>query len=99
MQEIAENLPITEGVDRLMYVLKKYGYKIAILSGGFTYFGQHLQKKYGIDYVYANELEIIDGKLTGRYLGDVVDGKRKARTTPFNCPSRKSRYCANHCRR
>lgn len=78
MQEIAENLPITEGVDRLMYVLKKYGYKIAILSGGFTYFGQYLQKKYGIDYVYANELEIEDGKLTGRYLGDVVDGKRKA---------------------
>lgn len=78
MKEIAENLPITEGVDRLMYVLKKYGYKIAILSGGFTYFGQYLQKKYGIDYVYANELEIVDGKLTGRYLGDVVDGKRKA---------------------
>ena len=51
---------------RLMYVLKKYGYKIAILSGGFTYFGQYLQKKYGIDYVYANELEIVDGKLTGR---------------------------------
>ena len=61
-----------------MYVLKKYGYKIAILSGGFTYFGQYLQQKYGIDYVYANELEIVDGKLTGRYLGDVVDGKRKA---------------------
>lgn len=78
MQEIAESLPITEGVDRLMYVLKKYGYKIAILSGGFTYFGQYLQNKYGIDYVYANELEIIDGKLTGHYLGDVVDGKRKA---------------------
>ena len=52
--------------------------EIAILSGGFTYFGQYLQKKYGIDYVYANELEIVDGKLTGRYLGDVVDGKRKA---------------------
>ena len=78
MQDIAEHLPITEGVDRLMYVLKKYGYKIAILSGGFTYFGQYLQQKYGIDYVYANELEIVDGKLTGRYLGDVVDGKRKA---------------------
>ena len=78
MQEIAENLPITEGVDRLMYVLKKYGYKIAILSGGFTYFGRYLQQKYGIDYVYANELEIENGKLTGRYLGDVVDGKRKA---------------------
>ncbi len=78
MQEIAEQLPITEGVERLMYVLKKYGYKIAILSGGFTYFGKHLQQKFGIDYVYANELEIEDGKLTGRYLGDVVDGKRKA---------------------
>ncbi|EIY25338.1 phosphoserine phosphatase SerB [Bacteroides cellulosilyticus CL02T12C19] len=78
MQDIAEHLPITEGVDRLMYVLKKYGYKIAILSGGFTYFGQYLQQKYGIDYVYANELEIVDGKLTGRYLGDVVDGKRKS---------------------
>lgn len=78
LREIAENLPITEGVDRLMYVLKKYGYKIAILSGGFTYFGQYLQKKYGIDYVYANELEIVDGKLTGNYLGDVVDGNRKA---------------------
>ena len=78
MKEIAENLPITEGVDRLMYVLKRYGYKIAILSGGFTYFGRYLQDKYGVDYVYANELEIVDGKLTGNYLGDVVDGKRKA---------------------
>ena len=67
MKEIAENLPITEGVDRLMYVLKKYGYKIAILSGGFTYFGRYLQDKYGVDYVYANELEIVDGKLTGNY--------------------------------
>lgn len=78
MKEIAETMPITEGVERLMFVLKRYGYKIAILSGGFTYFGEYLQKKFGIDYVYANELEIIDGKLTGRYLGDVVDGKRKA---------------------
>nr|WP_320038608.1 phosphoserine phosphatase SerB [uncultured Bacteroides sp.] len=78
MKDIAEKLPITEGVDRLMFVLKRYGYKIAILSGGFTYFGNYLKQKYGIDYVYANELEIIDGKLTGSYLGDVVDGKRKA---------------------
>ncbi len=79
MQDIAENLPITEGVDRLMYVLKRYGYKIAILSGGFTYFGEYLQKKYGIDYVYANELEVgEDGKLTGNYLGEIVDGRRKA---------------------
>lgn len=79
MRDIAENLPITEGVDRLMYVLKRYGYKIAILSGGFTYFGEYLQKKYGIDYVYANELEVDEnGLLTGRYLGDIVDGRRKA---------------------
>ena len=78
MKEIAENLPITEGVERLMFVLKQYGYKIAILSGGFTYFGEYLKRKFGIDYVYANELEIEDGKLTGRYLGEIVDGKRKA---------------------
>ena len=78
MKDIAENLPITEGVERLMYVLKRYGYKIAILSGGFTYFGNYLKDKFGIDYVYANQLEIVDGKLTGKYLGDIVDGKRKA---------------------
>lgn len=78
MHDIAVNLPITEGVERLMYVLKRYGYKIAILSGGFTYFGNYLKEKFGIDYVYANQLEIIDGKLTGKYLGNIVDGKRKA---------------------
>jgi phosphoserine phosphatase len=79
MREIAESMPITEGVPRLMSVLKRCGYKIAILSGGFTYFGEYLQRLYGIDYVYANELEIDDnGKLTGRYVGEVVDGKRKA---------------------
>lgn len=78
MEDIARNLPITEGVDRLMFVLKQYGYKIAILSGGFTYFGNYLKQKYDIDYVYANELEIEDGKLTGRYVGEIVDGHRKA---------------------
>ena len=79
MQEIAENLPITEGADRLMTILKRCGYKIAILSGGFTFFGEYLQRRYGIDYVYANELEIDEnGKLTGHYVGDIVDGQRKA---------------------
>ena len=79
MREIAENLPITEGADRLMYVLKSYGYKIAILSGGFTFFGEYLQKRWGVDYVYANELEIgPDGRLTGRHAGEIVDGRRKA---------------------
>ena len=79
MRDIAEHLPITEGTDRLMSVLKTCGDKIAILSGGFTFFGEYLQRKYGIDYVYANELEVgEDGKLTGRYVGEVVDGRRKA---------------------
>ena len=79
MQDIAEHLPITEGADRLMSVLKTYGYKIAILSGGFTFFGEYLRQRFGVDYVYANELEIgEDGKLTGRYLGEIVDGRRKA---------------------
>ena len=79
MKEIAEQLPITEGVPRLMSVLKRCGYKIAILSGGFTYFGEYLQRMFGIDYVYANELEIDDNdKLTGRCVGEIVDGRRKA---------------------
>lgn len=78
MDDIADNLPIMEGAEKLMRVLKKCGFKIAILSGGFTYFGERLQKRFGVDYVYANDLEIQDGKLTGRFVGDVVDGKRKA---------------------
>lgn len=78
MKDIAENLPITEGVERMMEVLKRSGYKTAILSGGFTYFGNYLKQKFGFDYVYANELEVgEDGKLTGRYVGDIVDGQRK----------------------
>ncbi len=78
MEDIARNLPITEGLERMMTILKRVGYKTAILSGGFTYFGNYLRRKYGFDYVYANELEIGDGKVTGRYLGDIVDGRRKA---------------------
>lgn len=78
MKEIAENLPITEGVDRLVKVLQKVGFKTAILSGGFSYFGNYLKDKYGFDYVYANELEVRNGKLTGNYIGDIVDGRRKA---------------------
>ena len=78
LQDVAKNLPITKGARRLIDTLKKYGFKTAILSGGFTYFGKYLQKELGIDYVYANELEIIDGELTGHYLGDIVDGNKKA---------------------
>jgi phosphoserine phosphatase len=75
---IAESLPITEGAENLVSTLKQLGYKTAILSGGFTYFGHYLQRKLGIDYVYANELIIRDGRVTGEVEGIVVDGKRKA---------------------
>lgn len=78
LHNVAVNLPITKGAHRLMKALKYYGYKTAILSGGFTYFGDYLQKELGIDYVYANQLEIINGKLTGKYLGEIVDGNKKA---------------------
>ena len=78
LHNVAINLPITKGAHRLMKALKYYGYKTAILSGGFTYFGNYLQKELGIDYVYANQLEIKDGKLTGKYLGEIVDGAKKA---------------------
>lgn len=78
MKEIAENLPLTEGAERLFSTLKKFGYRTAILSGGFTYFGNHLKTKLGIDYVFANDLEIKDGKLTGRHIGDIIDGDKKA---------------------
>lgn len=85
MQEIAENLPYNEGLERMMRVLKHVGYKTAILSGGFTYFGKYLQQKFGFDFVYANELEIEDGKLTGRFKGEIVDGARKAELLRFLC--------------
>ena len=85
MQDIAESLPITEGLERTMTILKRVGYKTAILSGGFTYFGNYLKSKYGFDYVYANELEVEDGKLTGRYTGEIVDAKRKAELLRLLC--------------
>lgn len=78
LEDIAKHLPIMDGAVRLIKILKKIGFKIAILSGGFTYFGNALKKHFDLDYVYANELEIVDGKLTGNYVGDIVDGKRKA---------------------
>lgn len=78
LQDVAKNLPITKGARRLIDTLKSYGFKTAILSGGFTYFGHYLQRELGMDYVYANQLEIKDGKLTGGYVGEIVDGLKKA---------------------
>ena len=78
LASVAARLPLTDGAERLISNLKKLGYKIAILSGGFTYFAEHLQRKLGIDYIYANQLDFKDGKLTGRVKGEIVDGARKA---------------------
>lgn len=78
LEEVANKLPITKGARRLIETLKTYGFKTAILSGGFTYFGNYLKKELGIDYVYANQLEIKDGVLTGNYLGEIIDGNKKA---------------------
>lgn len=78
LAEIAAGLRLTEGAERLIETLARLGYKTAILSGGFGYFGRLLQQRLGIDYVFANELEVRDGKVTGEVKGEVIDGQRKA---------------------
>jgi phosphoserine phosphatase len=78
LSEIARNLTLTEGAERVVDTLKKLGYKIGIISGGFEYFGEYLQNKLGLDYVFANGLEIKDGKVTGNITGDIIDGPKKA---------------------
>lgn len=71
-------IPLAEGAERLIRTLRLLGYKTAILSGGFTFFARHLQRSLGIDYVHANDLEIVDGSVTGRVLPPIVNGERKA---------------------
>ncbi len=78
LETIAQRLQLTEGAETLFHNLHNLGFKTAVISGGFSYFGHFLQKKLNIDYVYANTLEIEEGKLTGKVLGQIVDGKRKA---------------------
>ncbi|KUM37881.1 phosphoserine phosphatase SerB [Pseudomonas sp. EpS/L25] len=78
LEDIGARLRLTEGAERLFTELKRLGYKTAILSGGFTYFARQVQARLGIDYVYANELEIVDGKVTGRAMEPIVDAQRKA---------------------
>lgn len=78
LAEIADALPLTEGAQTLFAELKRLGYKTAILSGGFSYFARRLQTRLGIDYVFANELEIVDGRLTGMAIEPIVDAQRKA---------------------
>ena len=78
LERVAERLKLTEGAERLITTLRNLGYRTAILSGGFTYFARHLQQRLNIDYVYANDLEIRDGQVTGEVAGEIVDGQRKA---------------------
>lgn len=78
LARVANRLNLTEGAERLISALKSFGYKTAIISGGFAYFGHHLQKKLGIDYVRTNDLEIENGILTGQVRGEVVTAERKA---------------------
>jgi phosphoserine phosphatase len=78
LAEVAATLKLTDGVERLMSTLKRLGYKTAILSGGFTYFGRALQRRFGFDYVFSNDLEIEDGIITGKLASEIVDGERKA---------------------
>jgi phosphoserine phosphatase len=79
LDRVITDVPLTDGAERLVSTLRRLGYKTAILSGGFTFFGRHLQAKLGIDYLHANELEIVDGKVTGRVVSEIVDGQAKAR--------------------
>jgi phosphoserine phosphatase len=78
LPRVAARLQLTEGAELLLSTLRRFGYRTAIISGGFTYFGNYLQQRLAIDHVYANELEIVDGKLTGRVLGAIVNAQRKA---------------------
>ena len=78
LQSVAERLRLNEGAEHLISTLKKLGYKTAIVSGGFTFFGEYLQQRLGVDYVYANQLDIKDGLVTGQVSGDIIDGQRKA---------------------
>jgi len=78
LAEVAAGLELTDGAERVVSTLKGLGYKLGIISGGFDYFGKYIQGKLGMDYVFANQLEIVDGKLTGKLKGDIIDGPKKA---------------------
>ena len=78
LHNLIHTVQLANGAERLIATLKKLGYATAILSGGFDFFGRHLQARLGIDYVFANDLEIVDGSLTGKLASEIVDGKKKA---------------------
>jgi phosphoserine phosphatase len=75
---LLNTIPLVAGAEQLIATLKMLGYKTAILSGGFTFFAQHLQSRLGIDYVFANDLDMVDGAVSGEVRTPIVDGARKA---------------------
>ncbi len=79
LKAIASDLQLTPGSEELIHHLKQLGYKIALISGGFTYFTDVLKERLGFDYTFANELEINDGVLTGEIKGDIIDAEAKGR--------------------
>jgi len=76
--QLISRIPLAEGAEQLIRTLRMLGYKTAILSGGFTFFARHLQERFGIDYIYANTLDIADGVVTGEVSGGIIDGAGKA---------------------
>ena len=78
VQTLLNTIPLAEGAERLIRTLRLLGYKTAILSGGFTFFARDLQRRFGIDYVHANELEVADGAVTGRVIPPILNAARKA---------------------
>ena len=78
LEAIARNLPITEGAERLIINLRRLGFRITIISGGFQYVAEILQHRLAIDEAFAHKLEVIDGRLTGDIVGEVIDGGQKA---------------------
>lgn len=80
LQKVREKLPLMDGFETMVQTLQQHGWKLAIASGGFTYFADYLKQQYGLDEAVSNQLEIVDGKLTGKVLGKVVDAQHKADT-------------------
>ncbi|AKQ68967.1 Phosphoserine phosphatase [Myxococcus hansupus] len=78
VHQLAANLPLTEGAETLVRVLKRLGYRTAVISGGFSVAAEALKARLGIDVAHSNELEVRDGKLTGRTVGPIVNARRKA---------------------
>ncbi|ODS52053.1 MAG: phosphoserine phosphatase SerB [Acidobacteria bacterium SCN 69-37] len=78
LRHLVDTVPLMDGAERLIGTLRRLGYKTAILSGGFTFVGRELQRRLGIDYLHANELDIRDGVVTGEVREPIVDGARKA---------------------